>query len=127
VPHLTVHVVEDDLAGRELELITGLTDAVVGVYGEWARELVDVQLIGLARNRWGRGGRAAEAMAPSLTLSMREAAFTRPDADAIVAALIASLTDAIAVILGPQFRAGVTVELAGVPAGRTGVGGLLAS
>jgi phenylpyruvate tautomerase PptA (4-oxalocrotonate tautomerase family) len=127
MPHLTVHAIDDDLTGRELELIAALTDAVVAVYGDWARDLVDVRLIGLPRHRWGVGGRPVAAAAVSIAFSLREAAFARPDADEVVTALIASLTDAVAVIFGEQVRPAVTVELIGVPAGRTGVGGLLVS
>ena len=127
MPHLTVHAIDDDLTGRELELIAALTDAVVAVYGDWARDLVDVRLIGLPRHRWGVGGRPVAAAAVSIAFSLREAAFARPDADEVVTALIASLTDAVAVIFGEQVRPAATGELIGVPAGRTGVGGLLVS
>ena len=46
MPHLTVHALEGDLAGREAALAAALTDSIAAVYGEWARELVTVQLIG---------------------------------------------------------------------------------
>lgn len=49
MPHLTVHALESDLSGRESALIEALTDAVVAVYGEWAREIAVVHLIGLPR------------------------------------------------------------------------------
>ena len=44
MPHLSVHVLESDLNGRETALIRKLTDAVVAVYGEWARSIAVVQL-----------------------------------------------------------------------------------
>ena len=87
MPHLSVHVLESDLAGREAALIGKLTDAIVDVYGEWARDLAVVHLIGLPPSRWGIGGAPAEAPAPSVTFGIREAAFGRPDADELVARL----------------------------------------
>ncbi|WP_040840670.1 hypothetical protein [Nocardia brevicatena] len=125
MPHLTVHVLESDLVGREVELIEALTEAVVGVYGEWAREIVEVRLIGLPVGRWGIGGRPAQAPSPSVTFGIREAAFERPDAQDIVARLVAGVTDAIVSVFGEHVRSGVTVELVGTPEGRTGVGGLV--
>jgi hypothetical protein len=50
----------------------------------------------------------------------------RPDAGELVSRLIASVTDAVASVFGEQCRAGITVELVATPAGRTGVGGVLA-
>ncbi|WP_435061010.1 tautomerase family protein [Amycolatopsis thermoflava] len=127
MPHLTVHVLESDLAGRETELIEDLTEAIVAVYGEWAREIAVVRLVGVPSNRWGIGGKPASAPAPSVIFGIREAAFERPDADAIVARLVAGVTDAIVAVFGERVRAGVTVELVGTPAGRTGVGGVVAA
>jgi hypothetical protein len=46
MPHLTVVALEDDLVGREAALAAALTDAVVQVYGDWARPLVNIQLVG---------------------------------------------------------------------------------
>jgi phenylpyruvate tautomerase PptA (4-oxalocrotonate tautomerase family) len=127
MPHLTVHVLESDLAGRETSLIASLTEAVVAVYGEWARELTVVQLIGLPAGRWGIGGRPAEHPAPSVTFGIKEGAFHRPDSPEIVARLIAGVTDAIASVLGDQVRPGVSVELVGTLPGRTGIGGTVAA
>jgi phenylpyruvate tautomerase PptA (4-oxalocrotonate tautomerase family) len=126
MPHITVHALEDDLEGREPELISSLTDAVAEVYGEWAREIAVVHLIGLPRRRWGIGGRSVDAAFPTVTFGIREEAFARPDADKIVPALVAAVTDAVASVFGEEKRAGITVELVGTPAGRTGVGGVLA-
>ncbi|GAA2357111.1 MULTISPECIES: tautomerase family protein [Streptomyces] len=125
MPHLTVHVLESDLAGRETDLIEALTDAVVAVYGEWARDIVDVRLIGLPAGRWGIGGKPAEAPAPSVTFGIKEAAFSRPDAEEIVARLISEVTDAVVAVFGERVRSGVSVELVGTPAGRSGIGGVL--
>ncbi|AIJ25480.1 tautomerase family protein [Amycolatopsis methanolica] len=127
MPHLTAHVLESDLAGREAELIEGLTEAIVAVYGEWAREIAVVRLVGVPSNRWGIGGKPAPAPAPSVIFGIREAAFERPDADDLVARLAAGVTDAIVAVFGERVRAGVTVELVGTPAGRTGVGGVIAA
>jgi phenylpyruvate tautomerase PptA (4-oxalocrotonate tautomerase family) len=127
MPHLTVHVLEGDLVGRETALIEALTDAVVAVYGDWARDIAVVQLIGLPPNRWGIGGKPAETPSPSVTFGIREAAFGRPDAQDIVARLISGVTDAVVAVFGERVRSGVTVELVGTPAGRSGVGGVVVS
>lgn len=125
MPHLSVYVLESDLAGRETALIEKLTDAVVAVYGEWARSLAVVRLIGLPPHRWGIGGTPARAPSPSVTFGIREAAFRRPDADHIVARLVAGVTDAVVDVFGDRVRAGVTVDLVGTPAGRSGIGGVV--
>jgi hypothetical protein len=57
MPHLMVHANESDLTGREDELISALTDAVVAAYGEWARDIAVVQMIGLPAGRSGVGGK----------------------------------------------------------------------
>ena len=123
MPHLTVHAAESDLTGREPELIAALTDAVVAVYGEWAREIAVVQLVGIPPGRWGIGGRPADAPAPRVTFGIKDAAFSRPDADDIVTRLVTGVTDALVTVFGERVRAGTTVELVGTPAGRSGVGG----
>jgi|SRR5690349_2004589 phenylpyruvate tautomerase PptA (4-oxalocrotonate tautomerase family) len=127
MPHLSVHVLESDLAGREITLIQKLTDAVVAVYGQWARGRTDVRLIGLPPERWGIGGTPARAPSPSVTFGIRQAVFDRPDADAIVTRLVTGVTDAIVDVFGERVRAGVTVELVGTPAGRTAIGGVIAA
>jgi len=113
------------LAGNEPALITALTDAVVAVYGEWARDIVVVHLDGIPQGRWGIGGAAADDAAPAITFGMREAALTRPDGDEIAARLVAGLTDAVASVLGEQTRGGTSVELVATPPGRTGLGGVI--
>jgi phenylpyruvate tautomerase PptA (4-oxalocrotonate tautomerase family) len=123
MPHLTASVPEAQLAGREPALITALTDAVVEVYGEWARDIVVVRLDGVPQGRWGIGGRAADDAAPAITFGIREAALSRPDGKQVTARLIAGLTDAVASVLGEQARSGTSVELIATPEGRAGVGG----
>ena len=125
MPHLTARVPEAQLAGREPALITTLTDAVVEVYGEWARDIVVVHLDGIPRGRWGVGGRAADDAAPAITFGIREAALTRPGGSEIAARLVAGLTDAVASVLGEQARGGTSVELVATPEGRTGIGGTI--
>jgi phenylpyruvate tautomerase PptA (4-oxalocrotonate tautomerase family) len=125
MPHLTVHVLESELAGRETPLIATLTEAVVAVYGEWAREIVEVRLIGVPAGRWGIGGKPAVDPAPSVTFGIKEGAFHRPDTPEIVARLIAGVTDAIVAVCGERIRSGVSVDLVGAPDGRSGIGGVV--
>jgi phenylpyruvate tautomerase PptA (4-oxalocrotonate tautomerase family) len=127
MPHLTVRVPEAQLAGREPALITALTEAVVEVYGEWARALVVVQLDGVPPGRWGVGGRAADDAAPAITFGIREAALARPDGKEIAARLVAGLTGAVAGVLGEQARGGTSIELVATPPGRTGLGGTISA
>ncbi|MEU4240713.1 tautomerase family protein [Actinoplanes sp. NPDC026619] len=122
MPHLTVHALESDLAGREGDLIAGLTEAVVAVYGEWARESVEVLLLGVAAGRWGSGGKVAGAPAPRVAFGIRATVLDRPDAAEVLGRLTAGITDALAAVIGEQARAGTVVEFAGTPAGHTGVG-----
>src|SRR5512146_2217832 len=125
MPHLTARVPETLLADHEPALITALTDAVVEVYGEWARDLVVVHLDGIPPGRWGVGGRAADDAAPAITFGIREAALARPDGEEIAARLVAGLTDAVASVLGEQARGGTSVELVATPEGRVGIGGTI--
>ncbi|MEU8119086.1 hypothetical protein AB0C21_10310 [Spirillospora sp. NPDC049024] len=122
MPHLTAHLPEDKLAGRESELVTALTEAIVGVYGEWARDLATVHLSGVPAGRLAQGGKAVDTNA-SLVMGVRAAAFDRPDAPEIMASLAAGLTDAITTVLGEDFRPGTTVELVASPQERTFVAG----
>jgi|SRR6185437_15038739 4-oxalocrotonate tautomerase family enzyme len=126
MPHVTIRMPEDQLAGREPALITAMTEAVVQVYGEWARDLVVVHLDGMQKGRWGIGGKAVDDAAPAITFGIREAALTRPEGSQIAARLVAGLTDAVASVLGEQVRSGTSVELVATPEGRTGVGGTIA-
>ena len=126
MPHLTARVPEAQLADREPALITALTESVVYVYGEWARDLVVVHLDGIPRGRWGVGGRAADDAAPAITFGIREAALTRPGGSETAARLVTALTDAVASVLGEQARGGTSVELVATPEGRSGLGGAMA-
>jgi phenylpyruvate tautomerase PptA (4-oxalocrotonate tautomerase family) len=120
VPHLSVDVLESDLAGQESALIAHLTDAVVDVYGPWAREIAVVRLNGVPAARWGVGGVPAVTPPPAVTFGIKEAAFERPD---MIAALAAGVTDAIAGVLGAHVRDGVTIDFVGTRDGRTAIGG----
>jgi phenylpyruvate tautomerase PptA (4-oxalocrotonate tautomerase family) len=126
MPHLTARLPEARLADHEPALITALTDAVVGVYGEWARELVVVHLDGTPKGRWGIGGVAVDDASPAITFGIREAALTRPDGAEIAARLVAGLTEAVVGVLGEEERSGTSVELVATPEGRTGLGGTIA-
>jgi phenylpyruvate tautomerase PptA (4-oxalocrotonate tautomerase family) len=125
MPHLTARVPEARLAGHEQALISALTDAIVAVYGDWARELVVVHLDAVPPGRWGIGGRVADNAAPAITLGVREAALTRPGGGEVAARLVGGLTDAVARVLGEETRGGTSVELVATPAGRAGVGGVI--
>jgi 4-oxalocrotonate tautomerase family enzyme len=126
MPHVTVRMPEDHLVGREPALIAALSEAVVQVYGEWARDLVVVHLDGVPKGRWGIGGKAVTDAAPAITFGIREAALARPEGSQIAARLVAGLTDAVASVLGEQARSGTSVELVATPEGRTGIGGTIA-
>jgi phenylpyruvate tautomerase PptA (4-oxalocrotonate tautomerase family) len=123
MPHVTLYALEADLAGREPAAIGHLTDAVVSVYGEWARGSVDVRLIGVPAGRWARGGVPIETAAPSVTFGMREEVFARDDAPRVVAQLVTAFTDAVTAVFGDGCRDEVLVELVGQPTSRSGLGG----
>ncbi|GAA1588732.1 hypothetical protein GCM10009678_83880 [Actinomadura kijaniata] len=125
MPHLTVHLPENRLAGREPELVAALTEAIVGVYGAWARDLVNIRLAGVPAGRFAQGGAAVDTIA-SVALGIRAGVFDRPDAAQITERLGTALTDAITLVLGEELRAGTTVELVASPRERTFVGGALA-
>ena len=126
MPHLTLRAPEAQLAGREAALIAALTDAVVQVYGQWARDLVVVCLDGVPSARWGIGGKSVEDSAPAITLGIRETALTRPGGNEVAERLIAGLTDAAASVLGEKVRADTSVELVATIQGRSGIGGIIA-
>ncbi|MFI5959797.1 hypothetical protein [Cryptosporangium sp. NPDC051539] len=127
MPHVTLYALEEELAGRELSLVGELTNAVVSVYGEWARGSVDVRLIGIPAGRWARGGAVVDTAAPSVTFGMREEVFAREDAAGVVARLVAAFTDAVAAAFGDGCRDEVLVELVGQPTTRSGLGGKVIS
>ncbi|MFC4121783.1 tautomerase family protein [Nonomuraea zeae] len=125
MPHLTVRVLEPQLQGNESALIAALTDAVVEVYGEWARDVAVIHLDGVPAGRWGRQGKPVEEVAPAILFGIREAAFARPDSGELMARLVRTVTDAVAGVLGAHLRDTVTIELVATPAGRTAVGGVI--
>lgn len=122
MPHLTVHLPEKRLNGNEPTLVAALTDAVVGVYGEWARDLVSVRLAGVPAGRFAQGGGSVDTNA-SVVMGVRAGVFDRPDAARITARLGTALTDAITRVAGDDLRAGTMVELVASPPERTFVGG----
>ncbi|MFD5540934.1 4-oxalocrotonate tautomerase family protein [Streptomyces sp. NPDC127079] len=124
MPHLTVHLPENRLAGKEPVLVAALSEAIVDVYGEWARDLVSIRLAGVPAGRFAQGGKAVDTNA-SVILGVRAGVFDRPDAAQITARLGTRLTDAITRVVGDDLRAGTTVELVASPAERTFVGGAL--
>jgi phenylpyruvate tautomerase PptA (4-oxalocrotonate tautomerase family) len=123
MPHVTLHALEADLAGREPDLIGQLTDAVVSVYGEWVRGSVEVRLIGIPAGRWARGGTAVTTAAPSVTFGMREEVFARADAAGVVARLVSAFTAAVTAVFGDGCHDQILVELVGQPTSRSGLGG----
>ncbi|TDC85587.1 hypothetical protein [Actinomadura sp. 7K507] len=122
MPHLTVHLPENKLSGTEPELVTALTEAIVSVYGEWARDLVGIRLAAVPTGRFAQGGKAVDTTA-TVVLGVRAGLFDRPDATDLTTRLGAALTDAITSVLGEDLRAGTMVELVASPPERTFVGG----
>ncbi|WP_409235731.1 hypothetical protein [Streptomyces sp. PA5.6] len=104
--------------------MAALTDAIVDVYGEWARDLVSMHLTGVPAGRFAQGGKAVETNA-AVVLGVRAGVFDRPDAAEISARLGSGLTDAITRVVGDDLRAGTMVELVASPPERTFVGGVL--
>lgn len=122
MPHFNVHMFEESLDGVvEGATIRALTDAVVAVYGERARPLAVVEILGVPRSRWGIGGSPAPDHRPIVTLNMREPALHRVE-DA-PARLIAAITDAMTGVLGDSVRDHLAVTIVGIPTGRSGVAG----
>lgn len=127
MPHIVVHALENQLTGNETSLISALTEAVVSVYGEWARSLVAVRLDGVPSGRWAVGGTVVDATAPEVTFGIRASALSRADGPDIAKRLVAGLTDAVAGVLGKEFRENTLVELIPQRDDRVGVGGRLIS
>jgi len=123
MPHVTLYALEEELAGREADLVRELTSAVVSVYGEWVRSSVEVRLIGIPTGRWARGGVTVATAAPSVTFGMREEVFAREDASRVVAQLVSAFTQAVVAVFGDDCRDDVLVELVGQPTSRSGLGG----
>lgn len=126
MPHCTITLAEELLDGEvEKELVSTLTDAIVSVYGDWARPLVVIAFHGVPTARFAVGGTLGIAPGPDVRLSSRAGLFEQvPDA---AARLATGLTDAVAAVLGERRRADVTVTLVGVPDDRSAVGGELFS
>ncbi|RMI27488.1 tautomerase family protein [Streptomyces triticirhizae] len=124
MPHCTVTLAEELLDGTtEERLVAGLTDAVVAVYGDWARPLVVIEFHGVPAARFAVGGRLGTAPAPAVQLSSRAGLFTQvPDA---AERLAAGLTDAVVAVLGEELRKDVGVTLVGTSDDRSAVGGVL--
>jgi phenylpyruvate tautomerase PptA (4-oxalocrotonate tautomerase family) len=121
MPHCTVTIAEQALDDAvETELVAALTDAIVSVYGEWARPLAVVDLVAVPQTRLGLGGKVAAGPSPAVTLSSRDRLFEVID-DAATR-LITALTDAVVVVLGEQTRPRVTVTLLAEPAEHSDVG-----
>lgn len=129
MPHVTVLATEPQLAGNEDALITALTDAVASVYGDWARPIVVVRLIGVPTGRWAIGGVASAQPAPEVSFGIRAGALTRPEGREIALRLVAAVTDAVAtaLALADDLRATTIVELVPQPDELVGVGGTLIS
>ncbi|MGK5532737.1 tautomerase family protein [Streptomyces sp. URMC 129] len=126
MPHFQVRIHEEELDGEvEPKLVLALTDALGGVYGEHLRSLAVVELFGVPRQRWGVGGESGGPNAPVVSLHLREAALRLPGVEDVPARLIRSLTDAVVTVFGEAVRRHVTVHIVGVPAGRSGVGGVI--
>jgi phenylpyruvate tautomerase PptA (4-oxalocrotonate tautomerase family) len=125
MPHFSMHVQEEALDGAvEGALILALTEAVVRVYGERARPLAVVELFGVPRERWGAGGTVApEGVWPVVTLNMREPALAPETAEAAPARLINAITDGLVGVFGEDVRANASVQIIGIPTGRSGVAG----
>lgn len=129
MPHLTVLAAEAQLAGHEDTLFTALTDAVTGVYGDWARSLVVIRLVGVPTGRWAVGGVTTDRPAPEVAFGIRAGALARPDGREIARRLVATVTDAVATALDldDELRSTVIVELVPQPDELVGVGGTLIS
>lgn len=128
MPHFTVHLcadlLDDDSAGR---VIHQLTEAVAGVAGEWARPLVVVELFGVPRAHWGIGGTQTTEDVANVTLTVRDRAFDNSVLPNAAARFIATCTDAMVAALGEPIRKNLNVLTIGVPSGRSGTGGEVAT
>jgi phenylpyruvate tautomerase PptA (4-oxalocrotonate tautomerase family) len=122
MPHMQVRLVEEELGGGiEARVIGAMTDAVVSVYGEWARPLAVVDILGVPRERWGVGGVPGALPAPQVTLTVRERALQAPDG---ARDLIGAITSAVGEVFGDRARDAAHVVLVGTPEGRSGIGGV---
>ncbi|MDT0270523.1 hypothetical protein RM844_30050 [Streptomyces sp. DSM 44915] len=126
MPHCTVTLAEELLDDTtDQRLATALTDAVVAVYGDWARPLVVIAFHALPTARFAVGGQLGTVPPPAVELRSRAGIFTLvPDA---APRLAAGLTDAVVGVLGEDVRADTAVTLVGVADDRSAVGGVLFS
>ncbi|WP_232667026.1 tautomerase family protein [Pseudonocardia sp. TRM90224] len=127
MPHVTLHVVEEQVAGREAALIDGLTDVVAEVYGEWARELAVVQLLAVPAGRWAVGGQVRTDPPPIVDFGVRAIALSHPDFKQIIERLAAGVTDVVARIVAEHHRDAVQVNFHFHHDEHTAVGGRLVS
>jgi phenylpyruvate tautomerase PptA (4-oxalocrotonate tautomerase family) len=128
MPHVTVHAPEFRLSGRETALMAALADAVVGVYGEWARPHVVVRAVGVPAGRWSAGGAVDADKAPEVQFAIRASALERPDGTKIARALVIALTDAVVSCLEMEhLRNAVMVELQPQRDEHVALGGMLIS
>ena len=125
MPHISARVLEPQLIGREQELIAALTDAVVEVYGDWARPIAVVRLVGIPAGRWGVGGKQVDSVAPAITLGIRESALAGPEGPERASALVTAMTNAVVSVFGEEIRPGITVDLVTTGPGRSGLGGVI--
>ncbi|MQA01908.1 MAG: hypothetical protein GEV07_03990 [Streptosporangiales bacterium] len=128
MPHVTVHLCEDLLDDDSSRaIIHHLTEAVAGVAGGWARPLVVVELFGVPRAHWGLGGTPAVEHVANVTLAVRDRAFDDSVIPDAAARFIAAITDGMLAALGEGIRKNLNVLTLGVPSGRSGVGGEVAT
>lgn len=124
MPHFNVQIFEEALDTEvETKLIRSLTEAVVDVYGDFARELAVVEIFGVPKSRWGVAGKPAGSVRPLVTLNMREPALSRPGVENPPARLIEAITNRVCEVLGEDVRKDVDTLIVGIPTGRSGVAG----
>ncbi|CAM5697602.1 hypothetical protein SGRIM128S_00383 [Streptomyces griseomycini] len=101
MPHLTVHLPENRLTGKEPMLVAALTDAIVDVYGESARDLVSIRLAGSSLQavsrraarpwtqtpRWSWASAPASSTAPTPPRSPRASAPCSPTRSRVSSAM----------------------------------------
>lgn len=123
MPHFTVVTGEEHVSEGAEALIKGLAGAVGEVFGDGLRQLAVVELFGVPAGRRGVGGVATSENSPVVSLNLREGAFHVPSVPDAEARLIAAITDAVTAAYGEGVRDRTTVQLFGIPAGRSGEGG----
>ncbi|HEY3687927.1 MAG TPA: hypothetical protein VGL93_33120 [Streptosporangiaceae bacterium] len=127
MPHFTVVLGEEHLGGgAEKALISGLAEAVGAVFGERLRQVAVVEVFGVPPGRRGVGGVPATENAPVVTLNLREGAFHLPTVPDAEVRLITEISDAVGSAYDEGVRGRTTVQLFGIPPGRSGEGGEVA-